>query len=384
MSVDARPEDLLVYDNLAFSTPRPNGSSFGNDSGDVDMYIKANARAPFAFCDEHGSTLLNVEFFGDPSWPRILLFVPGVCESAETWTVQNLVRICASRKWRVAVLELEGHGLSEGSRGLIGSSWSRCIRQVKAFCAHALDIDMAQKRVLSDDEPKNLRFVLCGASLGGALVAYATQNILEDEGFSRLGFFSGTLLLSPAVGVDPLVVPPPIVVTCLSVLSCILPSVGIEGATPTEDPSHYNCPPWTNRNFRGAWPLGTSKILLDITSKRLPNDVKSGLLNMLRTKSKHAILVISGSKDPVVPIQAVQNFVDEMKTKAEQCDRQQQENTNNGTTIEIIEINKGDHGLLAQSIEDPDIGKTRKRSMKATLEHVNTYLKLCEEMDTNQ
>ena len=384
MSVDARPEDLLVYDNLAFSTPRPNGSSFGNDSGDADMYIEANARAPFAFCDEHGSTLLNVEFFGDPSWPRILLFVPGVCESAETWTVQNLVRICASRKWRVAVLELEGHGLSEGSRGLIGSSWRRCVRQVKVFCAHALDVDMAQKRVLSDDEPKNLRFVLCGASLGGALVSYASQNILEDVGFSRRVSFSGTLLLSPAVGVDPLVVPPPIVVTCLSILSCILPSVGIEGATPTEDPSHYNCPPWTNRNFRGAWPLGTSKILLDITSKRLPNDVKSGLLNMLQTKSKHAILVISGGKDPVVPIQTVQNFVDEMKTKVEQCDRQLQENKNNVTTIEIIEINKGDHGLLAQSIEDPDIGRTRKRSMKITLEHVNAFLKLCEEMDTNQ
>lgn len=384
MSVDVRPEDLLVYDNLAFSTPPPNGSSFRRDSGDADTYIKANARAPFAFCDDHGSTLLNVEFFGDPSWPRILLFVPGVCESAETWTVQNLVRICASRKWRVAVLELEGHGLSEGSRGLIGSSWSRCVRQVKAFCAHALDVDMAQKRVLSNDEPKKVRFVLAGASLGGALVAYASQNILEDEVFSRRGSFSGTFLLSPAVGVDPLVVPPPIVVTCLSIISCILPSVGIEGATPTEDPSHYNCPPWTNRNFRGAWPLGTSKMLLDITSKRLPNDVNSGMLNMLQTKSKHAILVISGEKDPVVPIQAVKNFVDEMKTKAEQCDRQQQENKNNETTIEIIEIKKGDHGLLAQSIEDPDIGRTRKRSMNATLEHVNAFLKLCEEINTNQ
>ena len=372
-------EDLLVYDNLAFSTPRPSGSSFGDESDDEDVYIKANARAPFTFCDQNTSTQLNVELFGDPSWPRILLFVPGVCESAETWTVQNLVRICISRNWRVAVLELEGHGLSEGSRGLIGSSWNRCIRQVKVFCGHALDVDRAQKRILFNYEPENSRFALAGDSLGGALAAYACQDILKDEDLSMRSYYAGTLLLSPAVGVDPLVVPPPIVVTCLSILSFVLPSVGIEGATPTEDPSHYNCPPWTRRNFRGAWPLGTSKILLDVTSNRVPNDVESGLLNLLIPKVKHTIRVISGAKDPVVPFQAVQNFVHQMQSKVPLCDRREQEQET-ATMMKLIQIKKGGHGLLSKSIENQNLSKTQKDSMNAAVEHVNAFLKLCEEM----
>ena len=388
-------EDLLVYDNLAFSTPRPRGSSFDGDDNDVkDVWVNASARAPFVY----DSTHLNVEFFGDPSWPRILLFVHGVCESAETWTVQHLARICASRNWRMAVLELEGHGLSEGTRGLIGSSWSRCVKQVTAFCEHSLSIDRVQKRSASaggpnrsTDELRRSRFVLAGASLGGALVAYASQSILEDGNWNDS--FAGTFLLSPAVGVDPLVVPPPFVVACLSALSWVLPSVGIEGATPTEDPSHYNCPPWTNRNFSGAWPLGTSKMLLDVTSKRIPDNVASGKLNLLRPRAtnekalKHSILVLSGDKDPVVPIEAVRRFVDGMKTRGEELTPEQKTKDANSAaaterTIEIVEIKKGDHGLLAQSTEDPDIGKTQKKTTEATIDHVNSFLKLCEEMDT--
>lgn len=376
----ALPEDILVYDNLAFSTPRPSGRGSDDESGDADAYIEANARAPFTFCDQYTSTLLNVEFFGDPSWPRILLFVPGVCESAETWTVQNLVRICVSRNWRVAVLELEGHGLSEGSRGLIGSSFTRCIRQIKAFCGHALNVDHAQKKALFDYVPENSRFVLAGDSLGGALAAYACQDILKDDDFSVRGYYAGTLLLSPAVGVDPLVVPSPFVVTCLSILSFVLPAVGIEGATPTEDPSHYNCPPWTSRNFRGAWPLGTAKILLDVTSNRVPNDVESGLLNLLVPKVKHTIRIISGTKDPVVPFEAVQSFVHRMQTKVQQDSRRKQE-IKTATMMELIEIKKGGHGLLAKSIENPNLSKTQKYSINATFEHVKAFLKLCEKPD---
>jgi len=379
-------EDLMVYENLAFSPAGPDGRR-GGDYG----WIEATARAPFAFRDDgkgrKGNVRLNVEFFGDPSWSKILLFVPGVCESAETWTVQNLARICASRQWRMAVLELEGHGLSGGARGVIGRSWSRCVRQVTAFCKHALAVDVAQKQAGATGAPiPTSRFVLAGASLGGALAAYASQTILRDETFPQRDLFAGTLLLCPAVGVDPAVVPPPYVVTALSALSWMMPAVGIEGATPTGDPTHYNCPPWTQRNFEGAWPLATSKLLLDVTSKRVPGDVESGALNLLLTKAttaktlKHAIMVISGGKDSVVPIQAVRSFVDGMQAKADEEQRGTTDSSTTTTTIEIIEIKKGDHGLLAQSIEDPDIGKTQKKTTTQTIECVDSFLKQCEEM----
>lgn len=375
-------ENLLVYENLAFSTPRPSGSY--ESSGDNDEFIKATARAPFDFYDKRGcSTSLNVELFGDHAWPRMLLFVHGVCESAESWTVQNLARICASRNWRMAVLELEGHGLSQGTRGVIGNSWSRSIEQVKQFCKHALGIDRAQKQaILGGDfnqDGRHSQFVLAGASLGGALAAYASADLLKEAEWNLS--FAGTLLLFPAVGVDPAVVPPSFIVACLSALAFFVPSVGIEGATPTEDPSHYNCPPWTDRNFSGPWPLGTSKLLLDITSKRVPSDLESGLLNLLQPRTtkgttlRHSILVISGDKDQVVPIQSVRNFIDCMKARV---DVTKNISTSKQTRIEILEIKKGDHGLLAQSTDDPHIGKTQKKTTQLTIDHVNAFLKMLE------
>ena len=377
-------DELLVYEDLAFSTPQPSGSSV-EFSCDKDDLIKAIARAPFEFQDKRGySTRLNVELFGDPSWSRILLFVHGVCESAESWTVQNLARICASRNWRMAVLELEGHGLSQGSRGVIGKSWDRSIEQVKEFCMHTLCIDRLQKQALSGEncnqKYQDSRFVLAGASLGGALAAYASASLLKETKWNSS--FIGTLLICPAVGVDHAVVPPPFIVTCLSALAFFTPSMGIEGATPTEDPSHYNCPPWTNRNFSGPWPLGTSKLLLDITSKRVPSDVESGKLNLLQPRAttettlRHKIWVISGDKDPVVPIQTVRKFIDGMKAQQETKDIA---STSAETTIEILEIKKGDHGLLAQSVDGPHVSKTQKRTTQMTMDHVNAFLQLCEE-----
>ena len=382
-------EEILIYEDLAFSSPQPDPGNDGNDGNDEkEQYIQSVARAPFVFCDAEEKscgvsifggpstkkTILNVEFFGDSSWPNLLLFVHGVCESAETWTVQNLAKICASRQWRMAVLELEGHGLSEGARGVMGTSWSRNVRQVTAFCKHALKVDQLQKRQLKKDSPYR-KFVLVGASLGGALAAYASQALSSnDETFAS---FVGTLLLCPAVGVDPSVVPPPFVVKALKGLSWIAPTIGIKGATPTEDPSHYNCPPHTTRNFQGAWPLGTSKLLLDMTSHRIPNDVDTGELNLLsvsRKTTNHIIAVIAGDKDYVVPINAVRNFVNGMKTHAEKNG----ENTACTTNIEIVEIKKGDHGLLAQSLEDSEITKSQRTSTAATIESVHEFLKKCE------
>ena len=164
------------------------------------------------------------------------------------------------------------------------------------------------------------------------------------------------------------------------------PSKGI--MTPLEDPSHYNCPSTTIRNFSGHWPLATSKLLLDITSHIVPSDIQSGTLNLVkalatiaekRTSPTPIITVVSGDKDPVVPIEAVRYFVSKM-------------NDTTGTTsaattiiksyIDLIEIANGDHGLLAQSVNDtPQLNtnnKTKKRSTtQETLDHVSSFLERC-------
>lgn len=436
-SLLAPAEDLddenvsLVDKDLAFSTPNPND----NGGGETAPLVKATVRAPFDFREDPqscsflpslyggSSVKLNTEFFGDPSWPRILLFVHGVCASAETWSIQNVARTCASQNWRLAVLELEGHGLSGGRKGLIGASWELCVKQVVRFCKHALKVDRFQKKKLAkteaDTDTPAPRFAIGGSSLGGALASYASQEMATEDTQSYL--FAGTLLFSPAVGVDPSVVPPKHIVGALSVASWIVPSVGIQGATPTEDPTSYNCPSWTKRNFVGAWPLGTSKLLLDATSTILPYAIETGSLNLLvpppttaraatnsaimcttttartdeeegtrKKRPKRTIVVISGVSDPVVPIEAVHNFVDGMKRIARKRLVNEPKNSKDDdddaiagadATIELIEIEKGDHGLLSQSDVDPLIGKDKKKAMATTIEHVVLFLKRCEAID---
>ena len=65
--------------------------------------------------------LLNVEIFEKGDAPVLLLVIPGICESAETKGVQALVAY-SEYQGTVAVLELEGHGLSSGTRGYISSA----------------------------------------------------------------------------------------------------------------------------------------------------------------------------------------------------------------------------------------------------------------------
>ena len=47
-----------------------------------------------------------------------------------------------------------------------------------------------------------------------------------------------------------------------------------------EHPDHYAMPKTSTRNFRGHWPLSTSKMLLDLTSTRVAGDVASGALKL--------------------------------------------------------------------------------------------------------
>jgi alpha-beta hydrolase superfamily lysophospholipase len=460
-------DDLLVYEELAFTIPSTsktnntitsgededekesnsnnnNNNNNNDDDDDNEPLITAVARAPFYFNDADddggGGCLLNVELFGFASsdddndnniisksssskssssststsncCKGILCFVHGVCESAETWTVQNLARICQKQKWKLAVLELEGHGLSHGRhRGLLNvGKMNRYVQQVVQFYKHIIKIDRIiqqeqKKKKKNDDGTKNIvptKFALCGCSLGGTLAAYASQQIMkekekeEDDEYENQHHhqFVGTILISPAVGIDPKVIPSSFILSTLSILSSIIPSIGF--MTPIEDPLHYNCPSTTKRNYTGSWPLGTSKLLLDITSKIVPNDIQNGILNLnlnmiLRNKKKNKqqynnnsvvptttttttirTMIISGDKDPVVPIEAVRNFVSTMMVtqNLNQEQEQQEKITTTATTsptsntssdVELIEINKGDHGLLAQSVNHKHISKTKKK-----------------------
>jgi alpha-beta hydrolase superfamily lysophospholipase len=184
-------------------------------------------------------------------------------------------------------------------------------------------------------------FALSGASLGGCLAAYASQEIGEIMSTTGTSWkegcaFAGAILISPAVGVNPAFLPPQPVVACLTVLAAVMPSVGF--MTPVEDPSHYNCPSWTTRNFSGPWPLQTSKYLLDL-HRIVSKDLQMGTLHLRKLPE---ILVISGSKDPVVPMEAVTLFVKGI---------QQNQGKSKSQLISLQEIPNGDHGLLVVPLQ---------------------------------
>lgn len=296
------------YDQLAFSG--------GGGGGDGDL-ISAKVRRPYrpSASSSNSNCLLNVEIFGSPdgvddsSWPY-LLFVHGVCESAETWTVQNLARAAQQNKWRLAVLEIEGHGLSTGQRSVC-RSFSRLIEHAEDFVHH----------VWSSDEG-SVPFAISGASLGGVLAAYVADRITSNPRYKA--HFLGAIPIVPAVGVAPEAVPPAPIVGALRVLAAIAPGSGF--LTPVEDPSHYACPPNTKRNFQGQWPLSTSKMLLDVTSDGVEKDQNSGKLNM----DIPSLLVIAGERDEIIPVESIASFYQKAKSQDK----------------ELVKVPRGDHSLM--------------------------------------
>ena len=414
----------FVFDNLAFSVPRPgrntnDGKAIADSEilGEENELIPAVARAPFTYTENTRtktktmSTTLNVELFGF-GWPssndaagrsdnnrpqltNIICFIPGVCESAETWTVQHLARLCSSSRRQqrqqeekfplnmMAVLELEGHGLSSGPRVVLRPSGrqglKRLVDQVVAFCLHVVQIALSkQVKDSTASLSEKINVVLAGTSLGGILAAYAAPKVFQElEQFDEIQSstddrrcnvrFGGCLLLSPAVGVAPEACPSPIVLNALSCLAWIAPSSAI--LTPEEDPSHYSCPPWSTRNFKGQWPLVTSKLLLDITSEIVPQDALNAandtspaneddegsnilsfhLPNIDGANYVYRILVLTGQKDPVVPVETVRKFVDSLNRRkngtSSEGDAVRRDDTN---ACSLVELSKGDHGLLAR------------------------------------
>jgi len=259
--------------------------AFANASG-ADL-VTATSRRPFR--TEDGTAVLNVEVFdaiNGKGWP-LLLFVHGICESAETWAVQHLASSCLENSWRLFVLELEGHGLSSGRRGVCGD-FRRLEQHVVEF-------------VKQSAQEEKVPYALCGTSLGGVLAAYAAERISRsNEDYATR--FLGAALVAPAVGIAPNAVPPCLIVEALKMMATVAPSAGF--LTPVEDPSYYACPPDSERNFCGHWPLATSKMLLEVTSKKVRADQGSGEL----TLSVRSLLVVAAQDDEIVPLEHVQDF----------------------------------------------------------------------------
>jgi len=262
---------------------------------------------------------LNVECFSvdndDENLPTVL-FVHGVCESAETWGVQSLAKACMARKWRLLVLELAGHGLSQDlqKQSLLGSQ-----DRGRAVCPDFGELkDHVVEFALNMMARYSSRgFVLAGGSLGGSLVAYAARGIIDarrEEGSSDTPGLLGIALLAPALGVDKRAVPPPAVVMALRAASYLIPGQGL--MTPDEDPRHYACPPNSKRNFSGRWPLATAGMLLDVTSNIVPRDVESKRVDA-QLEGLNSIIIIAGERDQVVPLPCIQEWYDSITCLAE-------------------------------------------------------------------
>jgi len=276
--------------------------------------ISASSRLPFGTKD--GSATLNVELFEsnrEASSP-LILFVHGVCASCETLSIQTLVSAAKSHGVNVAVLELEGHGISSGSKGFC-DDFDRYIRHVLEFVSHTLKSIGRE----SGDSNKGIPYVVGGLSLGGILAAYAASIIAKKPSSCELQFpgrFLGVAPMNPAVGVHPNAIPSNFIVQALKILAYIAPR-SQPPLTPLEDPVQYNCPRDSMRNFSGHWPLATSKLLLDITSNRVQNDLNrkdsdEGKLDLAGVPS---VLIIAGEEDDIVPIQTVQNFYNKLAPK---------------------------------------------------------------------
>lgn len=262
--------------------------------------VSASSRRPLETKD---GAILNVEIFNESenSSSPILLLIHGVCASAETLGIQAIVAAAAKNSIRVAVLELEGHGLSSGKKGVCGD-FDRLLNHALEFVS---DIVVFLHK---DDGKGDTPYYLAGNSLGGVLSIYAADNIAKNKNLYPNGF-GGLAPIVPAVGVDPSAVPSAPIVMGLQLLALIAPSAQVP-LTPLEDPTSYNCPSDTSRNFIGHWPLSTSKMLLDVTSNRVKTDLEEGNISL---DGVPRVLFICGEDDLVVPFDAAKYFYEAVK-----------------------------------------------------------------------
>ena len=132
--------------------------------------------------------------------------------------MNRLVQSALACGWQLTVVELEGHGLSEGPRAVC-ADFERLVRHVTEAIPVALEA-----------APK--AWALSGNSLGATVAAYASERLTEAQALT----FCGSVLFAPAVGVDERVVPSAPLVMGLRFLAAIMPDQGLF-LTPYEDPS---------------------------------------------------------------------------------------------------------------------------------------------------
>lgn len=294
---------------------------------------------------------INVEVFeqnaSSSTFNPLVIYVPGICESAETLTVQNMAQWAKSIGVRLAVVELPGHGVSSGKLADMSTNIDILVWQVL----------YAVKKVVSTlfQERPGSPYLLSGSSFGGTLVLYAAEYIsrLKDKGFtssetnlSKLeesilkddalwadffthGTLTGVVSVTPAVGVDPKVLPPSWMVSTLSFFSSVFPSAQVP-FTPLENPSQYNCPSTTTRNFEGHWPLALSKFLLDLTARRVPDDVANDRLTL---KHIPRVVLLAGANDFMIPLEAIQALEEQLQSPSK----------------ELIVLPKAGHDVLTNS-----------------------------------
>jgi pimeloyl-ACP methyl ester carboxylesterase len=304
---------------------------------------------------------INVEIFEQntsASTSPLVLYVPGVCESAETLTVQSMAQWAKSIGMRLAVIELQGHGLSSGTLADMSTN-------LDVIVWHVL---YAIKKTVSKlfQERPGSPYLLSGSSFGGTVALYAAEymsrrkqqqqqqeeggedsssasspkqlskledSILKDEelweNFFVQGTLAGVVSVTPAVGVDPEVLPPSWMVSTLSFFSSVFPAAQVP-FTPREDPSQYNCPPTTTRNFDGHWPLAVSKCLLDLTSRRVPEDVANGRLTL---KHIPRVVLLAGGKDLMIPMEAIEALEAQLEAPSK----------------ELVVLPKAGHDILTNS-----------------------------------
>jgi len=220
-----------------------------------------------------------------------VIYLHGVCESADTLPVRNLAAAVLHRGWRLRVPEHHGHGDSDGRPGLI-HSFDVTVDDAAEYIGHCLSAENAAPS-----------FALIGHSLGATVAAYLGGRLREQYGAR----FLGAVLLAPAVGADPAMLPPAPVIALLRVVSWMAPALRLP-ATPFEEPAGYcaSDPP-PGRNFRGHWPLGTSKVLLELTSERVPRDCLDGGLLRSAPAAFPAVVAI-GRGDAMVPQETIEAF----------------------------------------------------------------------------
>ena len=259
--------------------------------------ISATSRIAYETKDK--SALLNIELFENETNDDspIILLLHGVCASAETKSVQSIVAAAQHNSVKVAVLELEGHGLSSGKR-MACADFDRHLGHVLEFVQAAVPAFRGE-----DEHLTSVPYYFAANSLGGVLAIYAAEQISKKRELYPSAF-RGVAAIVPAVGVDQRNIPSAPIVFGLSILAAIVPTMQLS-LTPHEDPSSYSCPNSSTRNFSGHWPLATSKMLLDVTTFKVKNDLENGALSL---SSIDKVLIFGGEMDDMVPFDVLKVF----------------------------------------------------------------------------